>query len=128
LKEKLYMRPGMGSLKRSSPLNSIILLCIIIVMTMVISKVRMVGGEGLSPSQCMEERRLGVNACKLIIFGQPPSPACCARLRANHYECICPSITPKLASLISVNQTISLLKTCGKRVPRHFKCGNLHFP
>ncbi|KAJ4712614.1 Bifunctional inhibitor/plant lipid transfer protein/seed storage helical domain-containing protein [Melia azedarach] len=88
----------------------------------------MVSGAGLRPSQCMQERRLGVNACFQLVLGQPPSAACCARFRANHLECLCPAITPKLASLFDVNRAILLFKTCGKRVPRHFKCGSIHFP
>ncbi|TXG51238.1 hypothetical protein EZV62_023762 [Acer yangbiense] len=76
----------------------------------------------------MEERRLGVNACKTVVFGQAPSAACCERVRVSHFECVCPVVTPKLTSLISVNSVINLLKRCGRRVPRHFKCGSLNFP
>ncbi|KAI9174937.1 hypothetical protein LWI28_024968 [Acer negundo] len=82
-----------------------------------------VSGAVLSPSQCMEERRLGVNACKTVVFGQAPSAACCERVRVSHFECVCPVVTSKLTSLISVNSVINLLKRCGRRVPRHFKCG-----
>ncbi|KAK9198275.1 hypothetical protein WN944_013459 [Citrus x changshan-huyou] len=86
------------------------------------------GGKELSPSQCSKERRPGVNACKPIIYGQPPSPACCQRVRVSHVECVCPAITPKLAALINVNSVIRLIEGCGRRVPRHFKCGSITTP
>ncbi|KAH9699588.1 AAI domain-containing protein [Citrus sinensis] len=86
------------------------------------------GGGGLSPSQCSEERRLGVNACKPIVYGQPPSPACCQRIRVSHIECVCPAITPKLAAFINVNRVIRLIEGCGRRVSRHFKCGSITTP
>ncbi|ESR37408.1 hypothetical protein CICLE_v10030379mg, partial [Citrus x clementina] len=82
----------------------------------------------LSPSQCSEERRLGVNACKPIVYGQPPSPACCQRIRVSHIECVCPAITPKLAAFINVNRVIRLIEGCGRRVSRHFKCGSITTP
>ncbi|KAL5748368.1 hypothetical protein ACOSP7_025404 [Xanthoceras sorbifolium] len=71
------------------------------------------GGDVLSP-------------IKTIVFG--PSAACCGRVRVSHFECVCPLVTPKLASLINVNHAINLLKRCGRTVPRHFKCGSLNFP
>ncbi|KAJ0106094.1 hypothetical protein Patl1_18346 [Pistacia atlantica] len=59
-----------------------------------------------------------------IVFGQPASPACCKRVRVSHFECVCLVVTVKLAALIDINRVIKLLKGCGRRVPRHFKCGS----
>lgn len=118
----------MGSMKKKNSRWSSFIMsrvaCVLMLMMVMDGRVKRVSGEGLSPSQCNEERRLGLNACKPIVYGQPPSPACCQRIRVQHFECICPSITPKLASLVDINKAILLLKTCGRRVPRHFKCGS----
>ncbi|KAK1564703.1 hypothetical protein Q3G72_009651 [Acer saccharum] len=108
--------------------GSSLMVLVVVVLVVVVMKNEVVSGAVLSPSQCMEERRLGVNACKAVVFGQAPSAACCERVRVSHFECVCPVVTPKLTSLISVNSVINLLKRCGRRVPRHFKCGSLNFP
>ncbi|XP_010053545.1 uncharacterized protein LOC104441967 [Eucalyptus grandis] len=94
-----------------------------------LSEVRAVHGAArLSPTQCKEERRLAVNTCKPIVFGQPPSPGCCERVRLSHYQCVCPVFTPRVANLINVNKAIKLFQSCGRRIPHHFKCGSLYFP
>ena len=77
-----------------------------------------------SPSQCKEEKRLLVNACRPIIFGQNPSAACCQRVRVTNAECVCPYVTPKVAALINVPRTIKQIEGCGRTVPRNFKCGS----
>lgn len=86
------------------------------------------GGMGSEKSkcrnECKEDIRLGVNACKSVINGKSPSADCCQRIRVSHVECICPVITPKLAALIDANRAIRLVQGCGRRVPRHFKCGS----
>ncbi|XP_058081511.1 uncharacterized protein LOC131229537 [Magnolia sinica] len=87
-----------------------------------------VGMHALSESQCKEERRLAVNACKPVVYGRLPSPECCERARVTHVECVCPVITPKLAALIDVNRAIRLIQGCGRTVPRHFKCGSITTP
>lgn len=79
---------------------------------------------GMSARQCKEEVRLGVNACKAVMNGKSPSADCCQRIRVSHVECICPVITPKLAALIDANRALRLVQGCGRRVPRHFKCGS----
>lgn len=105
--------------------NSPLLLILFLVISLLLSEERiLVHGGGPSPSECTEERRLGVNACKPIVFGQPASPACCKRVRVSHFECVCPVVTAKLAALIDINRVIKLLKGCRRRVPRHFKCGS----
>ncbi|XP_048229688.1 uncharacterized protein LOC8283236 [Ricinus communis] len=81
-----------------------------------------------SAAQCKEERRLGLNACKPVVYGRPPSPQCCQRIRVTHIECVCPVVTPKLAALIDVNRAIRVIEGCGRRVPRHFKCGSITTP
>ncbi|GKA18160.1 bifunctional inhibitor/plant lipid transfer protein/seed storage helical domain-containing protein [Tanacetum coccineum] len=79
-------------------------------------------------TECKEERRLGINECKNVMYGRSPSASCCQRIRVSHVECVCPAITPKLAALIDVNRFIRLIQGCGRRVPRHFKCGSITTP
>ncbi|KAL5748370.1 hypothetical protein ACOSQ2_025667 [Xanthoceras sorbifolium] len=86
-------------------------------------EVKMAGAE-LSAGQCKEERRIGLNECKPVLYGKLPSPSCCERVRVSHVECVCPVITPKLAALVDLNRAIRLIEGCGRRVPRHFKCGS----
>ncbi|OMP11492.1 hypothetical protein CCACVL1_00489, partial [Corchorus capsularis] len=78
---------------------------------------------GLSAAQCKQERTLAENACKPVIYGKLPSPECCQRVRVTHLECVCPVITPQLAALIDLNRAIRLIEGCGRKVPRHYKCG-----
>ncbi|XP_047339376.1 uncharacterized protein LOC124942850 [Impatiens glandulifera] len=82
----------------------------------------------LTAAECKEERRIGVNACKSVIFGRMPSPECCLRVRISHVECVCPIVTPKLAALVDVNKAVRLIEGCGRRVPHHFKCGSITTP
>ncbi|GAB4844794.1 hypothetical protein Ancab_038181 [Ancistrocladus abbreviatus] len=82
----------------------------------------------LTPEECKVERRILVNACKPVILRQPPSPFCCERVRITHAECVCPVITPKLASLVDVNYAVKVIQGCGRPVPRHFKCGSITTP
>ncbi|EXC26772.1 hypothetical protein L484_023388 [Morus notabilis] len=83
-----------------------------------------VARANLSAAECHEERRVGVNACKAVLHGKLPSQECCERLRVTQIECVCPVITPKLAALIDINRAIRLIEGCGRRVPRHYKCGS----
>lgn len=80
-----------------------------------------------SSDKCKEELELGANACtSAYMNGKKPSAECCKRVRAGRIECVCPAITPKVAALIDVNRAIRLVKSCGRKVPRHFKCGSKH--
>ncbi|KAK4844332.1 hypothetical protein QYF36_018937 [Acer negundo] len=81
-------------------------------------------GATLSAAQCKEERRIGLNECKHVLYGKLPSLSCCERLRVTHVDCVCPLFTPNLAALIDLNHTIRLIEGCGRRIPRHFKCGS----
>ncbi|KAE8055496.1 hypothetical protein FH972_012334 [Carpinus fangiana] len=92
------------------------------------SEVRMGSAEEISAAQCKEERRIGINACKAVLYGKLPSPACCERVRVTHIECVCADVTPKLAALIDVNRAVRLTEGCGRRVPHHFKCGSNRQP
>ncbi|GAB2271913.1 hypothetical protein Dimus_006741 [Dionaea muscipula] len=85
-------------------------------------------GAVSTPPTCKAERRMLVNACEPVIMRQPPSPLCCERLRVTHVECVCSVITPKLAPLIDVNHAVQVIQSCGRRVPRHFKCGSITTP
>lgn len=97
-----------------------VVVLVVVVVAMCMSRIN----GAVSPSQCEEEKRLAVKECKAVVFGQQPSAACCQRVRVTHYECVCPVVTPKLAALVTVNRAISVMKRCGRTVPRHFKCGS----
>ncbi|CAH1453848.1 uncharacterized protein LOC111911393 [Lactuca sativa] len=79
-------------------------------------------------AECKEERRLAVNACRNVLTGSLPSSACCQRARVSHAACICPAITPKVAALVDINRFVKLVEGCGRRVPRHYKCGSITTP
>ncbi|XP_020111766.1 uncharacterized protein LOC109726542 [Ananas comosus] len=83
---------------------------------------------GLSPEACKAERTAGINACKPVMYGQPPSLQCCQCLRGAHEECVCPLITPKLAALIDVGRAVRIVESCGRQVPRNYKCGSITTP
>ena len=84
------------------------------------------GGAAPSTAECKEERRLGINACKPVLYGKDPSPACCERVRVTKIECVCPMVTPKLAALVDVNRAVRLIESCGRKVPRHYQCGSMY--
>ncbi|ERN19999.1 hypothetical protein AMTR_s00071p00157560 [Amborella trichopoda] len=73
---------------------------------------------------CKSEVRTFVNACKALVYGNPPTQECCAAIRTVHTECICPKITPRLAALIDVKRAVKIVQGCGRHVPRHYKCGS----
>ncbi|XP_038685862.1 uncharacterized protein LOC119985645 [Tripterygium wilfordii] len=79
-------------------------------------------------NQCTEEQRLLVNECRPVILGRNASPACCQRIRVTHWECVCPAVTPQLAALINVKNTIKQIEACGRSVPHNFKCGSITSP
>ncbi|KAH7537720.1 hypothetical protein FEM48_Zijuj03G0122900 [Ziziphus jujuba var. spinosa] len=106
---------------------------VVIIMVMVtlgnFEEVPILGINGdTSPSQCKEEKDLLVKECKPIIFGSKPSGSCCQRIRVTHVECVCPLVTPKIASLINVKRVIKQIEGCGRTVPHHFKCGSITTP
>ncbi|XP_022155522.1 uncharacterized protein LOC111022647 [Momordica charantia] len=82
----------------------------------------------LTAGQCKAERDVAVKECMAVVFGRMPSPACCERARVSHEECICPAVTPKLMSYVDPNRAIRLIEGCGRKVPRHFKCGSFTTP
>ncbi|PSR93493.1 Non-specific lipid-transfer protein [Actinidia chinensis var. chinensis] len=89
---------------------------------------RMARADSLSPSQCRDERQIGVNLCKTVVFGSPPSAECCVRIRVSHFECLCEVMDPKLAAIVTVARVVKTLKACGRNVPHKFHCGSLYFP
>ncbi|KAI7743404.1 hypothetical protein M8C21_014031 [Ambrosia artemisiifolia] len=97
---------------------------ILITMMLILARVN----AAPTAQECKEERRLAVVACQNVLYGRQPSAACCQRARVSHVECICPAITPKLAALIDVNRFTKLIEGCGRRVPRHYKCGSITTP
>nr|XP_043629654.1 uncharacterized protein LOC122600940 [Erigeron canadensis] len=103
---------------------------LVIVIFLIMATMLLANTTNAAPTaaQCKEERRLAVNECKNVLYGRLPSPSCCQRARVSHVECICPVITPKLAALIDVNRAVRLIEGCGRRVPRHYKCGSITTP
>lgn len=79
---------------------------------------------GLGASECVRERKLGLNACKSLLLWRSPSPECCLRIRVSHPECFCPLITPKMAALVNVNRAIKIIRGCGRHLPSGYKCGS----
>ncbi|MCD7466905.1 hypothetical protein HAX54_003985 [Datura stramonium] len=106
-----------------------LLISMLVVLTLVINsfEVKMASAK-LSERACKEERRIGVNACKPILYGNIPSPKCCERIRLTHIECVCSVITPKLAALIDIKRAVRIVEGCGRRVPRNYKCGSITTP
>ncbi|XP_057512595.1 uncharacterized protein LOC130794661 [Actinidia eriantha] len=104
------------------------ILVLLVVVVVVVGWEAKMACATLTDAQCKEERRVGINACKPVVYGKLPSPECCERVRVSHIECVCPVITPKLAALIDVNRAIRLIEGCGRRVPRHYKCGSITTP
>ncbi|KAF4362533.1 hypothetical protein F8388_011360 [Cannabis sativa] len=100
----------------------------VVMLTMMMCYGAEVASAQLSNAQCHEERRIGLNACKAVLVGRPPSAACCQRVRVTHVQCVCQVITPKLAAYIDLKRAIPLIQGCGRRVPRHFKCGSITTP
>ncbi|KAL6279873.1 hypothetical protein ACE6H2_016754 [Prunus campanulata] len=100
-------------------------LLLVLVVVLGMGEVIKMGGAAPSAAQCHEERALAVTACMPVVFGKLPTPQCCERARVSHTECICPVITPKVAATIhDINRAVRLIEGCGRRVPRHFKCGS----
>ncbi|KAJ8763714.1 hypothetical protein K2173_003496 [Erythroxylum novogranatense] len=110
---------------KTKPLASIVM---VLLLVLGILEVNNKASAEVSAAACKEERRLGINACKPVVYGRLPSPACCERVRVSHIECVCPVVTPKLAALVDVNRAIRLIEGCGRRVPRHYKCGSITTP
>ncbi|XP_023553186.1 uncharacterized protein LOC111810675 [Cucurbita pepo subsp. pepo] len=101
----------------------LVLAVVAVVMAVAVGEV-----AALTPAQCKAERDMAVKECLAVVFGSNPSPACCQRARVSHTECICPAVTPKLMTYVDPNRAIRLIESCGRKVPRHFKCGSLTTP
>lgn len=114
---------GKGKTRGNRSLGLMVLVVIVLLLAGM-CEIKIIASAELSDAQCKEERRIGLNDCKAVLYGKLPTPACCERARVSHIECVCPVITPKLAALIDVNRAIRLIEGCGRRVPRHFKCGS----
>ncbi|XP_078172561.1 uncharacterized protein LOC144566419 [Carex rostrata] len=101
---------------------------IVAVIVMILAQGAVLARAGLSAAACKAERRVGINACKPVLYGMAPSAQCCERVRVTHIECVCPLVTPKLAALINVDRAVRLVQGCGRQVPHHFKCGSITTP
>lgn len=100
---------------------------VMVAVMMVVMMVAVVAmGDEATPSaaECKEEKRLAIHACMPVVYWKDPSPACCERIRVTHVNCVCPVVTPKLAALVDVNRAVQVIQSCGRKVPRHYKCGS----
>ncbi|XAR54885.1 hypothetical protein NMG60_11030212 [Bertholletia excelsa] len=119
-----YQQQGaMGGAKRGCSLSGEFLVLLLLILVGSIGDV--VRAE-MSPTQCEEERMLLKNVCRAVLFGRPPSPACCERVRLSSSECVCTIFTAKVVSLLNAQNFASLLQVCGRRVPRPFNCGSIN--
>ncbi|KGN56087.1 uncharacterized protein LOC101222349 [Cucumis sativus] len=100
-----------------------LVMAVVAIMAMAVGEV-----AALTAAECQAERDMAVNACKSVLFGRNPSPACCQRARVSHTVCICPAVTPKLMTYVDPIRAIRLIESCGRKVPRHFKCGSFTTP
>ncbi|KAK2965358.1 hypothetical protein RJ640_013821 [Escallonia rubra] len=106
--------------KRSRTIVAVVLL---VLAMLGVWDVKMASAAAPSPAECKEEQRLGINACSPVLSGQQPSAACCERVRVSHVECICPSISPWLATRIGNDRFVRLVRGCGRSFPPRAKCG-----
>ncbi|CAN6811159.1 unnamed protein product [Brassica oleracea] len=79
----------------------------------------------VAETYCHAQRRLLIDACKILIFRQAPPAECCRRIRTTPAWCVCPSVTPQRAALIDVNYAVGVIRQCGRYVARGTKCGNM---
>lgn len=107
--------------------KSFVLMVLVVIAVASMWEVKLGDAAAPSAAQCKQQRTLAVNACKPVIFGKLPSPVCCQRARVTNFECVCPYVTPKLAALVDLNRIIRLIEGCGRKVPRHLKCGSKLF-
>ncbi|CAF2127951.1 BnaAnng41090D [Brassica napus] len=78
----------------------------------------------VAETYCHAQRRLLIDACKILIFRQAPPAECCRRIRTTPAWCVCPSVTPQRAALIDVNYAVGVIRQCGRYVARGTKCGS----
>ncbi|KAL2558338.1 uncharacterized protein Fot_03077 [Forsythia ovata] len=100
-------------------------------MLILVSVVLVPMAHGVTPSECKIEKNNLVNNCRPVIYGRNPSPGCCQNVRDFHFECVCPYVSPKVASVIrgiGVPRVVKLIEGCGRPVPRNYKCGSITTP
>ena len=81
----------------------------------------------MSPTECKQERKIAGNACQPVLYGKSPSAECCQRVRLTHLECVCPYVSPKVASIIrsyGLNKLVKQIEGCGRALPHNFNCGS----
>ncbi|KAJ4870759.1 hypothetical protein Rs2_24662 [Raphanus sativus] len=82
----------------------------------------------VAETYCHAQRRLLIDACKILILRQAPPAECCRRIRTTPAWCVCPSVTPQRAALIDVNYAVGVIRQCGRYVARGTKCGSITVP
>ncbi|XP_047963799.1 uncharacterized protein LOC125208258 [Salvia hispanica] len=100
-----------------------------VAVAMVMVMVASAAAQGLSPSQCSNQKNNLKYTCRNVVVGGKPSEGCCQLVRAANTECLCQFVTPKLvAALGGAARAIGLVRGCGRTIPRNFKCGSLTTP
>ncbi|ERN16286.1 hypothetical protein AMTRI_Chr01g105050 [Amborella trichopoda] len=85
--------------------------------------------NGRESPRCQRQVSGLVNSCKGVLSMKATSPTCCDWIRSvDLATCICPKVTPQIASIVQVKQVVRVLKGCGRRTPRNFRCGSIVIP
>lgn len=95
-----------------------------LVMVLMFMILLVMAGAVPNARKCKKERTLLLNSCKSVMYGRLASSSCCQRIRVSNVNCICPVLTPKVVALVNVNRLVKLIEGCGRKVPRHFRCGS----
>lgn len=99
----------------------------VVVLSMIWCNIIEKAGAEMDPTECKEEMKLAVNACKPVLYRRSLSSECCENVRVIHVECVCPYVSPQVASIIrffGLNYVVKKIEGCGRAVPHNFTCGS----
>ncbi|KAL8238730.1 hypothetical protein R6Q59_015297 [Mikania micrantha] len=110
--------------------GGVTIMMVVVAVMLAVSSPLKASRAGPNEAQCHLEKQLAVSACWSVLNGGRPSPDCYHRVRVSHAKCICPDVTPELIikKIGSINKAIRFIKSCGRKVPHHFKCGSVTTP
>ncbi|CAN8246780.1 unnamed protein product [Cochlearia groenlandica] len=80
---------------------------------------------------CEAQQRITMNACRMLLSGESPTPECCLRIRTIPLRCVCPFITPEIVSGFNAEQIsygVGIVRNCGRNIAPGTKCGGLTVP
>ncbi|KAL9663955.1 hypothetical protein QQ045_019349 [Rhodiola kirilowii] len=115
-------------LKMKSRGTSFVLIALWLTMALLMTELGTVSAAPTA-ARCKQLRRLGINACKPVIFGAHPSSDCCYRVRVTPLECVCSVVTPEVAVMVmNFPRFYEVIRNCGRQIPRHYRCGSITTP